>query len=162
MFNALVLWLHIFAATVWVGPQVFLVAAAVPAMRTIEDVAQRARATRIVTSRFGWLGGGALAVLVATGLINWAHASDTGLSGLDRYFFVLQVKLTLVATVIALTVLHGGVVGRRLLRLQEAGAPPAEVDAVRRWSVVFSAATLAVSIAILLCSALLASDWSKR
>ena len=37
-------WLHIFAATVWVGPQVFLFAVAVPAMRTVEDAKERARA----------------------------------------------------------------------------------------------------------------------
>ena len=65
MGDALVLWIHILAAAIFVGAQVFLFVAAVPAMRTIEDVQQRTRATRTLTTRFGWIAGGALVVLVA-------------------------------------------------------------------------------------------------
>jgi len=71
MGDALVLWIHILAAAIFVGPQVFLFVAAVPAMRTIEDVQQRTRATRTLTTRFGWIAGGALVVLILTGIQNW-------------------------------------------------------------------------------------------
>lgn len=164
MANAIVLWLHIVAAAIFVGPQVFLVVAAVPAVRSMEDAAERARVMRIVTTRFGWLGGGALAVLVVTGILNYIHERNEGLIDSDafpRYFVALQIKLTLVAVVILLTALHGAVLGRRMLRLQESGAAEAEIAAVRRWSVLASAAILIASIAILLCAALLGSDWSK-
>jgi len=63
-------WLHVIAATIWVGPQFFLFIAAVPAMRTVEDVQTRARAMRVLTTRFGWLAWGAMAVLVLTGIGN--------------------------------------------------------------------------------------------
>jgi copper resistance protein D len=163
MFNAIVLWIHILAAVVFVGPQVFLVLAAVPALRTIEDVRQRQAASRVMTRRFGVIGGGALVVLVITGLINYAHVNDLGYINRDefpRYFFALQIKLALVALVVVLTVLHGAVFGRRLQRLQEEGASEAEIAETRRWSMMLSMATLAASIAILFCAALLGSDWS--
>jgi uncharacterized membrane protein len=162
MGDALVLWIHILAAAVFVGPQVFLFAAAVPAMRTIEDVQQRTRATRTLTTRFGWIAGGAIVVLILTGMQNWVHANDKGLTDLDRYSNVLMVKLTLVVIVIILTGIHGGLIGRRLLKLQESNAREAEIAAMRRWSIILSVAVLAVSVAILLCAALLGSDWSKQ
>jgi uncharacterized membrane protein len=162
MGNAIVLWIHIVAATLFVGPQGLLFIGAVPAMRTIEDVEVRARATRTITTRFGWLGGAALLVLIITGIGNYIHADNQGLLDIDRYFVTLQIKLTLVAVVVVLTAVHGAVLGRRLLRLQESGAPPEEVEAVRRWSIVLSVVLFAVSIAILLCAALLGSDWSKQ
>lgn len=159
---ALVLWVHIIAATLFVGPQAFLFMAAIPAMRTVEDVEARARATRVVTGRFGWIASGALAVLIVTGVGNYMNARSEGLLRLDRYFVVLQVKLGLVALVVVLTAVHGAWFGRRLLQLQESGAGEAELAAARRWSVAVSAAVFALSIAILLCAALLGSDWSKQ
>lgn len=163
MFNAVVLWVHIVAAVLFVGPQVFLVVAAVPALKTIEDVRQRQAASRVMTRRFGALGGVALLTLVITGLINYQHANDLGYidrSAFPRYFFALQVKLALVALVVVLTLLHGAVFGRRLQRLQEQGAAEAELAAVRRWSMRLSLATLVTSIAILFCAALLGSSWA--
>src|SRR5206468_6804994 len=119
MGDALVLWIHILAAAIFVGPQVFLFVAAVPAMRTIEDVQQRTRATRTLTTRFGWIAGGALVVLILTGIQNVMHANDNHDLDADRYWITLQVKLTLVVVVVVLTGLHGGLIGRRLLKLQE-------------------------------------------
>jgi uncharacterized membrane protein len=162
MAESIVLWIHILAATLFVGPQAFLFMAAVPAMRTIEDVEARARATRVVTTRFGWIGGGALLVLIATGIYNYMHASDEGLLDLHRYFVVLQVKLGLVAIVVLLTFLHGAILGRRLLVLQQSGAGPEAIAATRRWSVAASVVIFTVSVAILLCAALLGSDWTKQ
>ena len=63
-------WLHIVAATIWVGPQFFLFIAAIPAVRTIEDAQARARVMRVLTTRFGWLALGAILVLVITGVGN--------------------------------------------------------------------------------------------
>src|SRR5438045_5236573 len=151
MGDALVLWIHILAAAIFVGPQVFLFVAAVPALRTIEDVRERTRVTRMVTTRFGWIAGGALVVLILTGIQNWVHANDEGLLDLDRYSNTLMVKLTLVVIVVVLTGIHGGLIGRRLLKLQESNAPESEIAAARRWSIILSAAVLAVSVAILLC-----------
>ena len=164
MYDAIILWLHVLAAVAFIGPQFFLAFAAVPAMKTIEDVKVRTKAMRVMTMRFGMLGGGALVVLLITGVINYYHAKDLGYLSKDnvpRYFMVMQIKLTLVTVVVILTVLHGMVFGRRLQRLQESDASEEEIAKVRQWSMLASMATLGASVAILLCAALLGSNWSK-
>jgi copper resistance protein D len=158
MYDAIVLWIHVLAAVVFIGPQFFLALAAVPAMKTIEDVKVRARAMRVMTMRFGMLGGGALVVLLITGVLNYArldHQNDY-----KRYFITLQIKLTLVAVVVVLTILHGAVFGRRLQQLQESNAAEAEILRARRLSMFASIATMVLSVAILLCAAILGSGWS--
>jgi len=134
MYNAIVLFIHILAAVLFIGPQVFLVAAGIPAARTVQDLKQRGQAIRMMTGRFGWIGGGALLVLLITGVINYIHANDEGDLDFKRYFMVLQIKLTLVTQVVIGTVLHGWVFGRKLQDLQEAGAGEDEIARMRRWS----------------------------
>lgn len=162
--DALVLWLHILAAVLFIGPQAFLIFAAMPALRTVADVEARAAATRIVTSRFGMLGGAALVVLLASGIWNYYNAKDAGLIESDdfpRYYFTLFTKLTLVTIVVVLTALHGAVFGRKLQQLQREGASEVEMAGVRRWSLLTSLLNFGLSVAILLLAALLGSDWSK-
>jgi uncharacterized membrane protein len=158
MYDAIVLWLHILAAVAFIGPQFFLAVAAVPAMKTIEDVKIRAKAMRVMTMRFGMLGGGALVVLLITGVLNYArldHQNDY-----KRYFITLQIKLTMVAVVVVLTILHGAVFGRKLQQLQESNASEAEIAKARKTSMYTSIATMVLSVAILLCAAILGSSWS--
>jgi uncharacterized membrane protein len=159
--DVIVLWIHIFAAVVFIGPQVFLVVVTIPALRSVADAQVRRELTRKVTMGFGMVGGAALAVLVLTGLWNYQEADDQGLLDFKRYFIALQIKLTLVTIVVILTVLHGAFLGRRLQRLQETNASEAELAQARMWSMAASMATLVASIAILLCAAVLASLWSK-
>lgn len=161
MIDAIVVFIHVLAATVFIGPQIFLVAVAMPALRSLGDVKARQQATRAITRGFGALAGVALVVLLATGIWNYYEAEDAGLLELDRYSFVLMVKLTLVTIVIVLTALHGAVFGRRLQRLQQEGAGEAEIARARTFSMAASMATLAVSIGILVCAALMDSTWSK-
>lgn len=161
MLDAIVIFLHVLAATVFIGPQVFLVFVAMPALRTLGDASARQQASRAITRGFGMLAGVALVVLLATGIWNYYDAEDLGYLDADRYAAVMMVKLTLVTIVIILTALHGAVFGRRLQRLQETGAGEAEIAQARTFSMMASIATLAVSVGILVCAALLDSNWSK-
>lgn len=159
--DAIVLWIHILAAVVFIGPQVFLVLVTMPALRTVADAQVRRELTRKVTQGFGIVGGSALGVLILTGLWNYKEADDQGLLDFKRYFIALQIKLTLVTVVVILTILHGAVLGRRLQALQDANASESELAQARMWSMVASIATLVASILILLCAAILGSLWSK-
>ena len=159
MYDAIVLWLHILSAVAFIGPQFFLAFAAVPAMKTIEDVKVRARAMRVMTMRFGMLGGGALVVLLVTGLLNYSVHKDE-IDTFQRYFITLQIKLTLVLVVVILTILHGAVFGRKLQALQESNASEAEIAKARQMSMYASIGTLVLSVAILFFAALLGSAWS--
>ena len=82
------LFLHVLAATVWVGGQLTL-AGLVPGLRSISPDAPRTVARRF--NRIAWP---AFAVLVATGIWNIlaVHATLTG-----AYGVTLMVKLTVVA-----------------------------------------------------------------
>jgi uncharacterized membrane protein len=89
------LYLHVLAMAYFVGGQIFLVAAVVPALRGAED----REPVRAIARRFGQGSLVALAVLVATGS---AMASED-----DRWgSSTLHVKLALVVAAIALVLLH--------------------------------------------------------
>ena len=160
VFDAIVLWLHLLGAVVFVGPQVFLAAVAMPAVRNIGDAKLRQDLTRQITRGFGMLGGGALALVILTGFYNFAQVQGDGLMDFKRYFWVLNIKMTLAIVVVLLTAAHGFVFGRRLQELQERDAPEAEIAQARQYSMMASIATLALSVVILLLAALLASNWS--
>jgi uncharacterized membrane protein len=91
----LVLALHLLAMAFFVGGQLMLVVAVVPAERSAPD-RERLRA---IARRFGWGSLVALAVLIATGAAMAGHLGKWGDSE-------LQVKLALVAVVAGLIVWH--------------------------------------------------------
>lgn len=160
MFDAIVLWLHILGAVVFIGPQVFLAAIAMPALRAVSDERVRQDLVRKMTRGFGALGGAALGLVVLTGFWNVKVAQDDHDFDATRFFWTFNIKMILVIAVVVLTAAHGMVFGRRLQELQERGAPEAEIAQVRRWSMMASMATLGLSVAILLLAAMLGSPWA--
>ena len=154
-------WVHILAATIWVGPQVFLFVAVVPAIRTVEDMQARARAMRVLTTRFGYLAWGAMAVLVITGIAN-LYEHDLDIEALfDRNFgTIFEIKMTLVILTVVLTALHSFVLGPRVLRLQESVADEAQIATVRRLSIIISAVNGLLALAILFLGALLGTTFA--
>ncbi|MCH7810612.1 MAG: hypothetical protein IH863_08530, partial [Chloroflexi bacterium] len=147
MVDAISTWLHVLAITLWIGPQVFLFAAAVPAVRTIEDAGVRARVMRVLTARLGWLGWSAMAVIVVTGITNlFVAAGDLPgqnagdlLSSDFRFTRVFWEKMFFVGVALVLTAVHTFSVGPRQLRLmEEASADEAAVRRVQRLPVTTS------------------------
>lgn len=163
MADALNLWLHIFAATLWVGPQVFLFVAVVPALRQVTDTVERSRALRVVVYRFGYLSLAAMAILVGTGVQNILNANETYFArgpGMLEYRFgvILVAKLVMVAASIGLTAYHALVIGPRQLALSDQGGPEEEIARLRAQSIVVSGLNLLLSIGILLTAAMLATQ----
>lgn len=154
-------WIHILAATIWVGPQVFFFVAAVPALRTVEDTQVRARAMRVLTTRFGYLAWGALAVLVITGIANlYEHDLDVGTLFERNFGVIFQVKMTLLIATVVLTAVHSFIIGPRLLNMQESVADEAELAPTRRLSIITSSVNLALALGILFCGALLGTTFA--
>ena len=154
-------WLHILAATIWVGPQVFLFVAVVPAIRTVEDAQVRARIMRVLTTRFGWLAWGAMLVLVTTGIANlYEHALSVEELFELNFGIIFQVKMTLVILTVALTALHTFVIGPRLLSLQESAADEVQVASARRVSIIVSSVNLLLALGIIFCAALLGTTFA--
>lgn len=156
-------WLHILAATVWVGPQVFLAAAAIPAVRTIEDAKERARVMRIITTRFGYLAWGAMVVLVITGIGN-IYENDLSTDYLFNHNWgtIFEVKMMLVIATVALTALHSFVIGPRMVRLQESVSGEAQLAPMRRLSIVISGANGMIALGIIFCAALLNTTFALK
>lgn len=169
MVDAISIWLHLLAVSLWIGPQVFLFAAAVPALRTIEDVRQRARVLRVLVVRFGWIGWTAMGVIVLTGIWNLFNVADD-LPGYDagdllssdlRFTRVFWEKMFSVALALVLTAVHTFVVGPRQLALMDGAAEETEVRRVRMYSMITSGVALLASIAALYLGAVLAEhDYS--
>jgi uncharacterized membrane protein len=159
MLDAIVLWLHVLGAVTFIGPQIFLAAIAMPAIRNIDDAHSRQVVVRQITRGFGMLGGGALVLILLTGLWNFQAAQDDGKFDLTRYFWTFNIKFLLFVGVAVLTGLHAMVFGRRLQELQESGASEAELAEARRFSMIASIATLALSLGVLFLGALLSSNW---
>ncbi len=154
-------WIHILAATIWVGPQVFMFVAAVPAVRTIEDMQVRAKVMRTLATRFNYLASGALLVLVITGIANlYEHDLDVDQLFDLNFGVIFQVKMTLVIAAVVLTGLHTGVLGPRVLKMQESAVDEAEIAPIRRWSIIVSALNALIAVIIVFCGALLSSSWA--
>jgi putative copper export protein len=166
MVDAISTWLHVLAITIWVGPQVFLFAAAVPAVRTIEDAKQRAQVMRVLALRFGWLGWSAMAVIIVSGVINLFIVADDlpGYSAGDlvgsglRYSRLFWEKMFFVGVALALTAVHTFFAGPRQLQLMEqASADERALRRARRWSMATSGVALLASIGALYMGAVLAN-----
>ena len=101
-----VLYLHLIAMAFFLGGQLMLATAVVPALRSGQD-RERLRA---VARSFGWGSLIALAVLIATGSAMAGHLDLWG----DG---TLHVKLALVAVVLVLVVIHLRYARARLLQI---------------------------------------------
>ena len=154
-------WLHILAATIWVGPQVFLFVAVVPAVRTVEDVQVRARLMRVLTTRFGYLAWGAMVVLVITGVGNlYEHPLDVDVLFDLNFGRIFEIKMTLVIATVVLTALHSFVLGPRVLKLQESVTDQAQIASVRRLSIIVSSVNGVLALSILFMGALLGTTFA--
>jgi uncharacterized membrane protein len=155
-------WLHILAATIWVGPQVFLFAVAVPAVRTVADVKERARLMRLITTRFGYLAWGAMAVLIVTGIGNVFEEDNRSYLFHHHWGVILQVKVTLVVATILLTAAHTFIFGPRMLALQESVTDQSQIASTRRTSIIISSINGVLALGILFCAALLNTSFAQR
>ncbi len=158
MGQAFTIWLHLFGVTVWIGPQVYMLVGAIPAARVVPDEAVRLRVVRVLTTRFGYLGWGAMVLIILTGISNVFSVSadfDGVLDSEFRYVYIFTGKMIALALTLAFTALHTFVVGPAQLRLRESGGDPAEVAKLRRMSAALSSLGLLGSLGVLFAGALL-------
>jgi len=97
------MFLHVLAATVWVGGQLVL-AGLVPALRRVGP-----EATRAAARQFGRIAWPAFAVLVVTGVWNVVAVGDTD----DDYRRTLEVKVAVVVLSGVAAALHARASSRR-------------------------------------------------
>jgi uncharacterized membrane protein len=156
--DTLSLCLHVFFATVLVGPQLLLAYAVVPSTWLIEDERLRRSVTQVVTRRYAMLSGISLLGLLVTGLYQF-YSDDIVPQGIQdemmdyRWGLIFVTKMTLVVILVALIAVHGFVFGRRIRATSEAvergEADAGALENARRASFLFSTLILLVSVALL-------------
>jgi uncharacterized membrane protein len=114
----LMLWLHVLAAVAWVGGMIFLTLVVVPVERGVQDPRLRYDLVNKIGIRFKYLGWGSIIILIITGLYNalqkissWDALVSTG------YGKTLLIKVTFVAVMISLSLLHDFYLGPKLVQV---------------------------------------------
>ncbi len=121
-------WLHLLAASIWVGGLIGLSYSLVAAWRTL-DSAGRAHLLRNAVGRFSLLAAACVVVLVLTGLFAaWLHIGDPEALVASDYGRALLVKLAAVVVMLGLGAFHLLWLGPRLRRLEP--QPTASLAAV--------------------------------
>lgn len=157
-------WLHILGIALFVGPQFFLAFAWVPASRRIEPLATRVQAMRVITRRFGYIGGIGLALIVIAGsylISSWRDfygQPDVGFTEI-RYGVIFIIKMSVFIVMLAVVGLHTFLVGPKLvdaLEAQAAGsANEAQVRGLRGWSMALSITGLLLTLLIMVFGVML-------
>jgi len=130
-------WLHVLGIALFVGPQFFLAIAWVPASRAIEHLPTRVAAMRTITTRFGWIGGAGLLLILIGGsylIATWRdyHGIPESVSFMDyRYGVIFVIKMAVLAVMIVLVGLHMFVVGPSQVDAMEERARGEDVPEVR-------------------------------
>ncbi len=153
--------LHVFAATLIVGPQILLFFAVVPATWIIEDEQLKRAVTRVVTQRYGMMAGLALVISLVTGLYQFYNVTPDSVTEdmtSFRFGWIFITKMTLFTVFVGLVAFHA-VIGRRIGRLADAvvagEGDERALDNQRRTSFMLSALMMFIAIAILVFGVLL-------
>ena len=155
------IWLHILAATVWIGGMAALGLLLVPLLRRdrFRDVARPLLYASAL--RFRWIGWGALGVLIVTGLfqvraqgVPWSAWLDLGFWG-TAWGAALGWKLVLVVGTLIVSAVHDFYFGPKAIQLMQDAPESAAAKRMRLWSSWLGRLTLLLSLAILWFAVLL-------
>jgi putative copper export protein len=145
--TAVLVAVHLLAATVWVGGSTALIFVGVPAIRILEGDA-RGRAMKELGLRWRPLGYGALLVAALTGVV--LAARDWESSG--AFQIVFWVKVALAVCLVGVSYVHNFVLGPRLQAEIREGRP----EKTRPTLVVVGWTSLTLTIAVPILGAILA------
>ena len=153
-----ILWVHLFAAVLFVGGSFFMWLIVMPASRLFaKDESERTQIVGKIAKEFGRITNPILVILILSGIYNatWYLPSFASLFSFDSYgSSVLFVKVVLVVILIALIYAHGAYYGRKISKLARERNVEG-VKAVRRKSRIVSYANLALMVVILVLAVML-------
>lgn len=131
-------WLHLLAATIWIGGMIFLGLVLVPVIRGREFASVRTVLLYQTGLRFRWAGWGVLVLLVVTGIFNlefrgyaWGNLFD-GTLWQGPWGHVLSWKVGLVGMVLVVSAVHDFYLGPRATRLLAENPETPEAERLRR------------------------------
>lgn len=158
-------WLHILAATVWVGGMLFLVLVLIPALRRLEQRGLAATLVHHVGVRFRWIGWLSLLLLVLTGSVNlvmrgygWSDLFGPQL-WTSMFGQILGVKLSLVAVTFLLSAVHDFLIGPRATRAGRLEPDSAQAHRLRRQAAWMGRFNLLMGLIIVALGVMLVRGW---
>ncbi len=158
--DALIMWAHLVAASIWVGGSIFIGIVLAPLLKTISDSIEGRLSIMIrVGRKFNRIAAPSLVILIASGLYNSSgYLSKPSLFLSTNYGLVLITKIVLVIILIITFIIHIRLIRAETEKRIESKELSAEaVQKLRSKIILLGRITVIVSVAILLMAALLHS-----
>ena len=158
--NALIMWAHLIAASIWVGGSIFIGIVLAPLLKTISDSIEGRLSIMIrVGRKFNKIGVPSLIILIATGIYNSVgFIVNPSMILSTSYGIVLLVKIILVVILIITFAIHVRLIRSEVERKIESKQLSGEfLQKLRSKIIMLGRLTVILSLAILLMAALLHS-----
>lgn len=158
--NALIMWAHLIAASIWVGGSIFIGIVLAPLLKTISDSIEGRLSIMIrVGRKFNKIGIPSLIVLIVTGIYNsTGFIVNPSMILSTSYGVVLLIKITLVILLIITFAVHVRLIRTEVERKIESKQLSGEfLQKLRSKIIMLGRLTVILSLAILLMAALLHS-----
>ena len=160
LLDALIMWVHLVAASIWVGGSIFIGIVLAPLLKTMSDSVEGRLSIMIrVGRKFNSIAVPSLAALIATGLYNSSNLlRHPSLILSTTYGQILVVKVALVVILLVTFAIHVRLIRTEIEKRIESGQLSGElVQKIRTRIISLGRITVIVSIAILLMEAMLHS-----
>ena len=149
--DIIILWIHIFAAVIFVGGSFFIWLVVWPASYDItDDEKERTKIVGKIAKRFAYFTHVSVAVLIVTGIYNasWYLGSNPSLLLTTTGGRLLLANIILVVVVIAMIYGNNIYHGKKIMRLSREGKME-EVKKIRKVTHFFSFLSLALLVAVI-------------
>lgn len=158
--DALIMWAHLVAASIWVGGSIFIGIVLAPLLKTISDSVEGRLSIMIrVGRKFNTIGVPSLIVLIMTGIYNSVgFIEKPSMILTTNYGIVLLIKVMLVIALIIIFAIHVRLIRSEVERKIEAKHLSGEhLQKLRSKIIMLGRLTVIFSLVILLMAALLHS-----
>ncbi|MDE1861286.1 MAG: CopD family protein [Thaumarchaeota archaeon] len=160
LFDALMMWVHLVAASIWVGGSIFIGIVFAPLLKTMSDsVAGRLSIMIRVGRKFNKIAVPSLVALMATGIYNSSNLlRHPNLILSTTYGQILVVKVALVIILLITFAIHVRLIRTEIeSRIDSGQVSDQLLQKIRSRIITLGRITVIVSVAILLMAALLHS-----
>jgi len=158
--DALIMWAHLVAASIWVGGSIFIGIVLAPLLKTISDsIDERLSIMIRVGRKFNKIAVPSLIILIVSGLYNSSgYLTKPSLFLSTNYGIVLVAKIVLVIILIITFIIHVRLIRTKVEKqIESKELSSGEIQKLRSKIITLGRITVIVSVAILLMAALLHS-----
>lgn len=158
--DALIMWAHLVAASIWVGGSIFIGIVLAPLLKTISDSVEGRLSIMIrVGRKFNTIGVPSLIILIITGIYNSiAFIAKPSLILSTNYGIILLIKIVLVVMLIVIFAIHVRLIRSEVERkIETKNLSGDHLQKLRSKIIMLGRLTVILSLVILLMAALLHS-----